>query len=79
MHDFNVSLLDDEAGFMGSSPCLSICPDRSLESKAESEVTLADVHENPEWKDKAEIEYAFAESQPREKSNDACEGRGKEL
>ena len=66
MHDFNVSLIDDEAGLMGPAPCLSICPDPSnlpddLQegSRAESEVALADVYEKPEWKDKANIEYEY--------------------
>lgn len=68
MHDFHVSLLGDgsEAGFMGRSSCLTICPDPSdfpedlrEDSKAESEVTLADVYEKPEWKDKVEIEYEY--------------------
>lgn len=68
MHDFHVSLIDDGngAGFMNSSSCLTICPDPSDfpedlrgDCKAESEVTLADVYEKPEWKDKAEIEYEY--------------------
>ena len=66
MHEFNVSLIDDEAGLMGRAPCLSICPDPSdlpddlqKGSRAESEVALADVYEKPEWKDKAEIEYEY--------------------
>ena len=68
MHDFNVSLIeDDEAGFMRSRHCLFICTDPSdfpdddigNESKAEAEVTLADVYEKAEWKDKAEIEYQY--------------------
>ena len=69
MHDFHVSLIgdeDDKAGFMGHRTCLSIYPDPSDlpddlrgESKAETEVTLADVYEKPEWKDKAEIEYEY--------------------
>lgn len=66
MHDFNVLLVDDEPGFMGHRPFLSLCPDPSdlpddlrAETKAESEVSLADVYEKPEWKDKAEIEYEY--------------------
>ena len=66
MHVFNVSLVDDEAGFMGPVPRLSLYPDPShlpddlrKESEAESEVTLADVYEKPEWKDKAQIEYEY--------------------
>lgn len=67
MHDFNVSLVDDEKiNPMGPRPCLSIYPnpdnmpvDLRENSKAESEVNLADVYEKPEWKDRAEIEYEY--------------------
>lgn len=66
MHDFNVSFVDAEPGFMGPCPFLSLYPDLShlpddlrAESKAESEVTLADVYEDPEWKDKAQIDYEY--------------------
>lgn len=70
MHDFHVELVDDgkKAAFMRRSSCLHICPDPSEidfpedlreDTKAESEVTLADVYEKPEWKDKAEIEYEY--------------------
>lgn len=66
MHDFNVSLVDGEVGFMGPCPCLSIYPDPShlpddlrADSKAESEVTLADIYEKPEWKNKAQIDYEY--------------------
>ena len=69
MHDFNVSLIDDDAdgsGSMGGATCLNICPnpdsmpdDLMEQSKAETEVTLAEVYEKPEWKDKAQIEYEY--------------------
>ena len=66
MHDFNVSLVDEEPGFLGPPPCLFIYPDLSImpdefqeNSKAETEVTLADVYEKPEWKDRAQIEYEY--------------------
>lgn len=66
MHVFNVSFVDAEPGFMGPCPFLSLYPDISYlpddlraESKAESQVTLADVYENPEWKDKAQIDYEY--------------------
>ncbi len=70
MHDFHVSLIEDdkkeEAGFMAPRSCLSIYQNESdllddleEDSKAETDVTLADVYEKPEWKDKAEIEYEY--------------------
>ena len=68
MHDFNVSLIDEndrKVGPMGPRSCLNICPDPSdlpdelEESKAEADITLADVYEKPEWKDKVEIEYEY--------------------
>ena len=66
MHDFTVSLIEDGDDEAGPRFCLSICPkpDDLLEhlgedSKAESEITLADVYEKPEWKDKAAIEYEY--------------------
>ena len=66
MHVFNVSFVDAEPGFMGPCPFLSLYSDPSYlpddlraESKAESEVTLADVYEDPEWKDKALIDYEY--------------------
>ena len=69
MHDFNVSLIDDhtdEPWSMGRATCLNIwsnpdsVPDDLMEeSKAETKITLAEVYEKPEWKDKAEIEYEY--------------------
>ena len=66
MHDFNVSLLDPNDNEAMPRFCLSISPDPSIfagdmmnDTKAESEITLADVYEKPEWKDKAEIEYEY--------------------
>ena len=71
MHDFHVSLIEDdkkeEAGLMAPPrSCLSIYQNESdllddpeEDSKAETDVTLADVYEKPEWKDKAEIEYEY--------------------
>lgn len=66
MHNFHVLLVDDEPGFRGHRPFLTLCPDPislpddlRAETKAESEVTLADVYEKPEWKDKAEVEYEY--------------------
>ena len=73
MHDFNVSLIDDDddkagpmGGWGGGPPCLNISPnpdtlpdDLQEESKASTDITLADVYEKPEWKNKAEIEYEY--------------------
>ena len=70
MHDFNVFLIDDDdaenPGSMGGATCLNICPkpdsmpdDSMGNSKAETEITLADVYEKAEWKDKAEIVYEY--------------------
>ncbi|CAD6563613.1 MAG: hypothetical protein ASARMPRED_000090 [Alectoria sarmentosa] len=60
MHDFNVLLVDDEPGFRGHRSFLALCPnpnglpkDLKAYSKAKSEVTLADIYEKPEWKDRA--------------------------
>ena len=69
MHDFNVSLiddLDDDANLMDPPVCLSLTPhptdlpeDLEEDTKAEADFTLADVYENPEWKDKVDIEYEY--------------------
>ena len=66
MHDFNVLLVDDEPGFRGHRSFLALCPnpdglpeDLKAYTMAESEVTLADVYEKPEWKDRAVIDYEY--------------------
>ena len=66
MHDFNVSLIEDGDDEADLGPCLHIGPnpddlsdDLGEDSKVESEITLADVYEKPEWKDKVEIEYEY--------------------
>lgn len=66
MHEFNVLLVDDEPGFRGHHSFLALCPnpnglpeDLRADNKAESEVTLADVCEKPEWKDRAVIDYEY--------------------
>lgn len=68
-HDFNVSLVTDNyhgVEFLGSRTHLALCPDPSdlycdlsEATRVESEVTLADVYEKPEWKDKAVIDYEY--------------------
>ena len=67
MHDFTVSLIDENDDHDAEPRfCLSIGPnpddlsdDSGVDSKAESEITLADVYEKPEWKDKTEIDYEY--------------------
>ena len=67
MHRFEVTLVDDEPiNPFGPRPCLSLearpdmLPDDLKENtKAEADVTLADVYEKLEWKNRAQIAYEY--------------------
>ena len=67
LHNFHVTLVDDEKiNPMGALPILSIYADpedmpEDLEHdcEAESDITLANVYEKPQWKDRAAIEYEY--------------------
>lgn len=67
MHRFDITLVDDDASnLMGPIPRLSLLPnpdswpdDLKEKYEAESKVTLADVYEAPDWKDKADICYEY--------------------
>ena len=63
LHRFEITDSRDDS--WGSAPLLSLCPhpsnliDELRPDCKESEWTLADVYEKPEWKDRAQIEYEY--------------------
>ena len=69
LHQFKVSIVEEKYakhGLMGPDSCLSIHVDLDdlmeeprEDDKAEIDVTLADVYEKPEWKDRVAIEYEY--------------------